>query len=108
MIAWLLERGSHVTGTFKSHGRVRQRVREISRWSATASPGREVTQVPEPVEFVRPLAQDAVRTPSKEQKSGHSHAVLFTSRTELSRQAVVGHYDGRAGMEADLKGDKHG
>ncbi len=108
MIAWLLERGYHVTGKFKSNGRVRKLVREITRWSPTSSPGREVAQVPEPVEFVRPLAQYAVRTPSKEQKSGYYHAVLFTSRTELSMQAVVDHYDGRAGMEADLKGDKHG
>ncbi len=62
--------------------------------------------MPDPVEFVRPLRQYAVRTPSTEQASGYSHAVVFTSRAELSMQAVVDHYDGRAGMEADLKGDK--
>jgi hypothetical protein len=108
MITWLLSRGYHVTGKFKSNGRVRKLVSGITTWSATSSPGREVAVVPEPVEFVRPLAQYAVRTPSKEQTSGYYHAVLFTSRTELSMQEVVDHYDGRAGMEADLKGDKQG
>ena len=108
MITWLLERGYQVTGKFKSNGRVRKLVRGITAWSATSSPGREVAEVPSPVEFVRPLAQYAVRTPSKEQKSGHYHAVVFTSRTDLSMQGVVDHYDGRAGMEADLKGDKQG
>ncbi len=108
MITWLLSRGYHVTGKFKSNGRVRKLVRGITAWSATSSPGREVAPVPEPVEFVRPLSQYAVRTPSKEQASGYYHAVVFTSRTELTMTQVVDHYDGRAGIEADLKGDKHG
>ena len=56
----------------------------------------------------RPLAQYGVRTPSKEHASGSYHAVVFTSRTELSMTQVVDHYDGRAGIEADLKGDKRG
>lgn len=108
MITWLLSRGYQVTGKFKSKGRVRKLVRGITNWSATSSPGREVAEVPSPVAFVRPLTQYAVRTPSKEQKSGYYHAVVFTSRTELSMTQVVDHYDGRAGMEADLKGDKQG
>ena len=108
MITWLLERGYQVTGKFKSHGRVRKLVRGITAWLATSSPGREVAVVPHPVEFMRPLLQYGVRTPSKEHTSGYYHAVLFTSRTDLSMQEVVDHYDGRAGMEADLKGDKHG
>ncbi len=58
--------------------------------------------------MTRPLAQYAVRTPSKEPKSGYYHAVVFTSRTDLTMTGVVEHYDGRAGMEADLKSDKHG
>jgi hypothetical protein len=108
MITWLLNRGYQVTGKFKSNGRVRKLVAGITVWSATSSPGREVAPVPAPVEFVRPLSQYAVRTPSKEQTSGSYHAVVFTSRTELSMTEVVDHYDGRAGIEADLKGDKHG
>ncbi len=108
MITWLLERGYQVTGKFKSNGRVRKLVRGITQWSATSSPGREVAPVPSPVAFVRELSQYAVRTPSTEQKSGYYHAVVFTSRTELSMTQVVDHYDGRAGMEADLKGDKQG
>lgn len=108
MITWLLERGYQVTGKFKSNGRVRKLVQGITQWSATSSPGREVAAIAEPVKFVRELSQYAVRTPSKEQKSGYYYAVVFTSRTELSMQEVVDHYDGRAGMEADLKGDKHG
>ena len=62
----------------------------------------------QPVAFSRPLVQDAVRTPSKEHNSGNSHAVVFTSRTDLTMTQVVEEYDGRTGMEADLKGDKHG
>ena len=107
-ITWLLERGYQITGKFKSAGRVRKLVRGISTWQPTSSPGREVAQVPEPVAFVRPLAQYAVRTPSKEHKGGYYHAVVFTSRTDLNMVGVVEHYDGRAGMEADLKSDKHG
>jgi hypothetical protein len=108
MITWLLTRGYQVTGKFKSSGRVRKLVRGITVWSPTSSPGREVAEVPDPVEFVRSLSQYGVRTPSKEQASGYYHAVVFTSRTELTMTQVVEHYDGRAGMEADLKGDKHG
>jgi hypothetical protein len=107
-ITWLLTRGYQVTGKFKSAGRVRKLVGGISTWQPTSSPGREVAEVPTPVSFVRPLRQYAVRTPSKEHKSGYYHAVVFTSRTDLTMTGVVEHYDGRAGMEADLKSDKHG
>src|SRR5512142_2433586 len=107
-ITWLLERGYQVTGKFKSAGRVRTLVRGISTWQPTSSPGREVAEVPTPVMFVRLLAQYAVRTPSKEHKGGSYHAVVFTSRPDLDMMGVVEHYDGRAGMEADLKSDKHG
>jgi hypothetical protein len=108
IITWLLERGYQVTGKFRSAGRVRKLVRGISIWQPTSSPGREVAEVPAPVSFVRPLRQYAIRTPSKEHKSGYYHAVVFTSRTDLTMSGVVEHYDGRAGMEADLKSDKHG
>ena len=108
IIIWLLERGYQVTGKFRSASRVRKLVRGISTWQPTSSPGREVAEVPTPVAFVRPLAQYAVRTPSKEDKSGYYYAVVFTSRTDLTMTGVVAHYDGRAGMEADLKSDKHG
>ncbi len=97
-----------MTGKFKSAGRVRKLVRGISTWQSTSSPGREVAEVPQPVAFVRPLAQYAVRTPSTEYKEGYYHAVVFTSRTDLTMTGVVEHYGGRAGMEADLKSDKHG
>jgi hypothetical protein len=108
IITWLLERGYQVTGKFRSAGRVRTLVRGISTWHPTSSPGREVAEVPTPVSFVRPLTQYAVRTPSKEGEGGYYHAVVFTSRTDLTMTGVVEHYDGRAGMEADLKSDKHG
>jgi hypothetical protein len=108
MLTWLLSRGYQVTGKFKSSGRVRKLVQGITQWQATSSPGREVAPVPKPVEFVRPLTQYAVRTPSKEYASGYYHAVVFTSRTDLTMTQVVEHYDGRAGIEADLKGDKQG
>jgi hypothetical protein len=76
MITWLLNRGYQVTGKFKSNSRVRKLVRGITDWQPTSSPGCEVAAVPEPVFFVRPLAQYAVRTPSKEQESGYYHAVV--------------------------------
>src|SRR5690349_2271333 len=60
IITWLLERGYHLTGKFKSNGRVRKLVRGITTWAATSSPGREVAEVPEPVEFVRPVQHYAV------------------------------------------------
>ncbi len=97
-----------LTGKFKSSGRVRTLVRAVTTWYPTSSPGREVAPVPQPRAFVRPLQQYAVRTPSKKHESGYYHAVVFTSRTDLSMREVVEHYDGRAGMEADLKGDKQG
>jgi hypothetical protein len=108
IITWLLARGYQVTGKFRSAGQVRKLVRGINTWQPTSSPGREVAEVPTPVAFVRPLRQYAVRTPSKEQEGGYCHAVVFTNRTDLSMMGVVEHYDGRAGMEADLKSDKHG
>jgi Transposase DDE domain len=108
MITWLLARGYQVTGKFKSTSRVRKLVRGITAWQATSSPGREVARIPEPVPFARPLAQYAVRTPSKEKAGGYYQAVLFTTRTELGMRAVVDHYDDRAGIEADLKSDKGG
>jgi hypothetical protein len=108
IIEWLLARGYQVTGKFKSTSRVRKLARGITTWQPTSSPGREVAQVPEPVSFSRLLAQYAVRTPSKEYASGYYQAVLFTTRAELGMLAVVDHYDGRAGIEADLKGDKRG
>ena len=60
------------------------------------------------MEFVRPLAQYAVRKPSKEQASGHYHAVVCSLRTDLCMTQVVDQYYGSTGMEADLKGDKYG
>ena len=108
LIQWLLTRGYQVTGKFKSTARVRKLVRPITAWEPTTSPGREVAAVPAPVALARSCAQYAVRTPSKDRPGGYYQAVLFTSRTELGMQAVVDPYDGRAGMEADLKGDKRG
>ena len=108
IITWLLSRGYQLTGKFKSTSRVRKLVQGITTWQPTSSPGREVAQAPEPVPFSRPLAQYAVRTPSKEHTSGYYQAVLFSTRSELGMLAIVDHYDGRAGIEADLKGDKRG
>jgi hypothetical protein len=108
IITWLLARGYQVTGKFKSTSRVRKLVRGITDWQPTSSPGREVAVVPEPIPFSRPLAQYAVRTPSKDHASGYYQAVLFTTSIEVKMLAVVDHYDGRAGIEADLKSDKRG
>jgi hypothetical protein len=108
IINGLLTRGYQVTGKFKSPSRVRKLVAPIPTWEPTTSPGREVAPVPAPVGLARPCAQYAVRTPSKHKPGGYYQAVLFSSRTDPAMQAVVDHYDGRAGMEADLQGDKHG
>ncbi len=108
IITWLLERGYQVTGKFKSTSRVRKLVRCITEWQPTSSPGREVAPVPTPVPFVRPLAQYAVRTPSKERKDGFYYAVVFSTHLDLPMTNVVSRYEGRAGVEADLKSDKRG
>jgi len=108
VISWLLERGYQVTGKFKSTLRVRKLVQGIQEWQETSSPGRVVASVPHPLTFARPLAQYAVRTPSAEKAGGYYYAILFTSRTERTMQAVVTDYDGRAGIEAELKSDKRG
>jgi hypothetical protein len=108
VITWLLERGYQVTGKFKSAQRVSKLVRGISVWQPTSSAGREVAEIPEPISFVRPLQQYAVRTPSKDREGGYAYAVVFSSRIDLAMREVVEEYDQRAGMEADLKGDKHG
>jgi hypothetical protein len=110
IIAWLLDRGYQVTGKFKSSSRVRALVKPIDpqAWQPTSSPGREAAPVPTPVAFARPLAQYAVRTPSKGRPGGYYQAVLFSSRADLDLQATIDHYDRRAGMEADLKADKQG
>ena len=104
----LLERGYQVTGKFKSTLRVRKLVQGIQEWQETSSPGRVVAPVPKPLPFARPLAQYAVRTPSAEKAGGYYYAILFTSRTERTMQEVVADYDGRAGIEAELKSDKRG
>src|SRR5919202_1038388 len=106
-INWALLRGYQVTTKFKSTGRVKKVVRAIQAWQPTASPGREVAVVPEPVRLAKPTLQYAVRTPSKE-PAGYHYAVLVTSRVDLPMQAVVDRYDGRAAMEAENKSDKHG
>jgi hypothetical protein len=97
-----------VTGKFKSTSRVRKLVQGIPIWQPTSSPGREVAAVPTPVEFVRPLAQYAVRTPSKDHKDGYYSAVVFSTHLDLPMGEVVSRYDGRAGVEADLKSEKRG
>ena len=106
-INWLLLRGYHVTTKFKATSRVQKVVRPIPAWQPTASPGREVAAVPEPVCLAKPTMQYAVRTPSKE-PAGYHYAILVTSRVELPMQAAVDRDDGRAAMEAEIKGDKHG
>lgn len=107
-INWLLARGYPVTGKFKAWQRVAKLVAPIQQWEPTSSAGREVAVVPAPVELVRPTRQYAVRTPSDEKKGGYYSAVLFSSRADRTMAEVVDHYDGRAGMEADLKGDQRG
>src|SRR5919202_1325188 len=106
-INWALLRGYQVTTKFKSTSRVKKLVRPIQVWQPTASPGREVAAVPEPVRLAKPTLQYAVRTPSKE-PAGYHYAVLVTSRVELPMQTAVDRYDGRAAMEAEIKSDKHG
>lgn len=108
MINCLLMGGYQVTGKFKSNSRVQKLVKPITEWTATSSPGREVAVVPSPVVLAQPTHQYAVRTPSKDKPGGYYHAVLFTTRLELTMLEVVERYDERAGMESDLKGDKRG
>jgi hypothetical protein len=109
-VNWLLGRGYRVTGKLKAWQRVAKLTRAIApdAWQPTSSPGREVAAVPSPVAFARATRQYAVRTPAAKKPTGFYHAVLFTTRDDLTMEQAVDHYDARAGMEADLKSDKHG
>lgn len=104
---WLLARGYQLLGKMKSGPRVRKLAGAVTHWLATSSPGREVGAVPTPVDLGRPTRQYAVRTPSEEKPGGVYYAVLVTTLDLDPREAVEA-YDGRAGMENDFKGDKHG
>ena len=108
IITWLLQRGYQVTGKFGSAGRVRTLVRGISTWQPTSSPGREVAEVPDPFHLCARSRNTRSAPRPRKQADGYYHAVVFTSRTDLTMTGVVAHYDGRAGMEADLKSDKQG
>jgi hypothetical protein len=110
LINWLLRRGYQVTGKLKAWQRVAKLTRAIppDAWQPTSSPGREVAAIPAPVAFARPTRQYAVRTPAAKKPGGWYHAVLFTTREDLTMEQAVDHYDARAGIEADLKSDKHG
>lgn len=108
MLNWLLERGYQMTGKFKSPSRVKKLVQGITAWQPTSSPGREVAPVPKPVALAKPTQQYAVRTPSKEQADGYYSAVLVSTRSDLTMPVTVDHYDGRAGIEAEIKADKQG
>jgi hypothetical protein len=108
ILNWLLGRDYQVTGKFTSNSRVRKLVQGSTAWEPTSSPGREVAAVPAPVELARPTQQYAVRTPSAKKPDGYQHAVVVSSRLELDMLGVIDHYDGRAGMEAELKSDKRG
>jgi hypothetical protein len=110
LLNWLLARGYQVTGKLKAWQRVAKLTKAIpaDAWQPTSSPGREVAAVPTPVALARPTSQYAVRTPAAKKPSGFYHAVLFTTREDLTMAQTVDHYDARAGIEADLKSDKHG
>jgi Transposase DDE domain group 1 len=110
MIDWLLARGYQVTGKLKAWQRVAKLTRAVASdaWQPTSSPGREVAEIPSPLAFARPTHQYAVRTPAAKKPDGFYHAVLFTTREDLTIEQTVDHYDARAGIEADLKSDKHG
>lgn len=108
ILNWLLGRDYQVTGKFTSNSRVRKLVQAMPSWAPTSSPGRDVAAVPTPVELARPARQYAVRTPSAKKPEGYQYAVVVSSRLELDMLGVIDHYDGRAGMEAELKSDKRG
>lgn len=108
VLNWLLGRGYQVTAKVKSSSRVKKLVRAIAAWQPTSSPGREAAVVPTPVALARSTQQFAVRTPSKKKEGGYQHAVVLTTRTDLDVVGTVDHYDDRAAIEADLKGDKYG
>jgi hypothetical protein len=97
-----------VTATVTSVSRVRTLVRPSTAWQPTSRPGREVAPVPAPVALARPTQPYAVRTPSKKKEEGDQHAVVLTSRLEMDMLGTVDHYDDRAAVAADLKGDTDG
>ena len=97
-------------GKFKATPRIKKLVQSVAAWEATSNAGRDVGVVGEPVALVQPTQQYAIRTPStaKQKPDGYQYAVLVSSRDDLGMQQTVDHYDGRAGLEAELKSDKQG
>lgn len=107
-INYLLERDYQVTTKMRSTPRVRKLVTPITVWEDLDSEGHAGAMIPEPVPYTRPTQQYAVRTPSKETKDGYAYSVLVTTHLDLPSRSIPAHYNGRSGMEADIKGDKYG
>ena len=97
-----------MTGKFRSAGRVRKLVRGSARGSLPPVPAARWQRFPRRLRLCARLPSTPSARRPRKYKSGYYHAVVFTSRTDLTMTGVVAHYDGRAGMEADLKSDKHG
>lgn len=108
ILTYLLGRGYEVTGKFRAHNRIRSLVRDITAWQDAKYANTEWGMPLQPIPFDRPLLQIATRTVCEKAKGGYRYTVFVTSRTDLEPLQVLAHYDGRAGMEADLKSDKHG
>jgi hypothetical protein len=108
ILTFLLGRGYQVTGKFRSHSRIKRLIRGIAVWQEAWYANTDWGDPPEPAVFARPLRQIATRTVCPSAASGYRYTVFFSSRQELSPREVLAHYDGRAGTEADIKGDKYG
>jgi hypothetical protein len=108
ILTYLLDRGYQVTGKFRAQSRIKRLVRGVTCWQEARYANTEWGLPADPVVYARPLQQIVTRTVCPKAAAGYRYTVFLSSRLELTPPAVLAHYDGRAGMEADLKGDKHG
>lgn len=108
ILSYLLDRGYQVTGKFRSHSRIARLVRGVTVWQRARYAHTEWGMPSQPVVFARPLQQIVTRTVCPTAAAGYRYTVFVSSRQDLSPLAVLAHYDGRAGTEADIKSDKHG
>jgi hypothetical protein len=110
LIIFLLDRGYHVTGKFHTHSRTQRLAKLATSWTPGLRAGSEYWVVPEAerVPFARPVQQVVARVPLEKARDGYRSSVFFSTRTELGPRALFAHYDDRAGMEAEIKGDKRG
>jgi hypothetical protein len=108
ILTFLIGRGYQVIGKFRSHSRIRRLARSVEQWEPAHYAETEWGYPQAPAVFARPLQQVVVRHRSTAPEGGDRYTVFFSTRSTLAAEALLTHYDDRAGTEADIKSDKRG